>query len=107
MHNVSLLLDRISENPINFVLLAAFVAIHWLLASRLKCHGISRNAAYALASLLVPFLLVLILKYTATYWGSNLPFVIRACLAFGISGIMTAFFRLLFIRRPIDDAEKN
>lgn len=86
------------------MLLAAFVAIHWLLAGRLKCHGISRNTAYALASLLVSVLLVLILKYTATYWGSNLSFVIRACLAFGISGIMAAFFRLLFIQRRVDDA---
>jgi len=107
MQNVSLLLDRISENPINFVLLAAFVAIHWLLAGRLKCHGISRNATYALASLLVSILLVLVLKYTAAYWGPNLHFVIRACLAFGISGIMTAFFRLLFIQRPVDDAGKH
>jgi len=106
MHNISLLLDRINENPINFVLLAAFVAIHWLLAGRLKCYGISRNAAYALASLLVSVLLVFVVKYTATYWGSNLPFVIRASLAVGISGIMAALGRLLFIQRTVDEVGK-
>lgn len=57
--------------------------------------------------LFVSIVLVLVLKYTAAYWGSNLHLIIKACLAVGISGIMTALLRLLFIQRTVDDVDRS
>jgi len=77
---------------------------HWLLAHRLRCNSLARNALYGLGAILTSCLLLVGIMVAARFWGLYFRPILKGSVYFGVAGFGVAVGRMVLASREPDSA---